>query len=61
MVLLSDKEVVKFLGNGQVKTEQEVHEFLTKNIAHYQQHGFCLFDIFEKESGQFIGDAGLIY
>ena len=59
--LLSDPEVTRFIGSGKTSTESEVKEFLQKNIEHYQKYGFCLFDIFLGNTGEFIGDAGLIY
>lgn len=59
--LLSDPLVSKYLGNGEPRTKEEVQNFLHKNIEHYQKYGFCLFDVFEKNTGNFIGDAGLIY
>lgn len=59
--LLSSADVAKFLSNGKPKNETEVAEFLQKNIEHFQKFGFCLFDVFLKNSGEFIGDAGLIY
>ena len=59
--LLCNREVSRFLGNGMPKSRGEVKEFLQKNIDHYDEHGFCLFDIYEKDSNQFIGDAGLIH
>lgn len=59
--LLSNPNVTRFLGNTQAKTRSETQEFLEENIKHYQEHGLCLFDIFLKESGEFIGDAGLIF
>ena len=59
--LLSDAEISKFLGNGKPKTKSEVKELMQKNIEHYQKYGFCLFDVFLRSTGEFIGDAGLIY
>lgn len=38
-----------------------MEEFLQKNIDHYEDHGFCLFDIFDRQTNEFIWDAGLIY
>jgi len=59
--LLSDPLVTKYLGDGKAKTKSETEEFLQKNIQHYQEHGFCFFDIYNKKTKEFIGDAGLIY
>lgn len=59
-LLQSDPEVMRYMGHG-VRTQQEVMEGLEAAIAHNQKHGFSLYCVFEKDSGAFIGRAGLIY
>lgn len=58
--LQTDADVMKYIGQG-VRTSQEVMNGLEKAIAHQEKHGFSLGCVFEKESGLFIGRAGLIY
>lgn len=58
--LLSDPDIVKFL-SGKTQTKQQVRDYLDQHIKHYQKHGLCLFDIYTKDSNEFMGDAGLIY
>ncbi|WP_133136738.1 GNAT family N-acetyltransferase [Legionella rowbothamii] len=58
--LQSDADVMKYIGQG-VRTETEVMTGLEKAIVHYQKHNFSLGCVFEKESGAFVGRAGLIY
>lgn len=58
--LQSDVEVMKYIGQG-VRTQAEVRSGLEKAITHYQQHHFSLGSVFAKESGAFVGRAGLIY
>lgn len=58
--LQSDAEVMQHIGNG-VRTREEVILGLEKAIAHQIKHGFSLGNVFEKETEQFIGRAGLIY
>ncbi|MDR3501188.1 MAG: GNAT family N-acetyltransferase [Legionella sp.] len=58
--LQSDADVMKYIGNG-VRTEAEVMNGLEKAIVHSQKHNFSLGGVFAKESGAFVGRAGLIY
>ena len=56
----SDPDVMQYIGQG-VRTRSEVSEWLAKAIAHHQKHGFSFCSVFEKESKQLIGQAGLQY
>lgn len=58
--LLSDAEVMRFIGQG-VLNQSEVEVQLTKAIQHYQEYGFTLGSVYEKENNTFIGRAGLRY
>jgi predicted acetyltransferase/RimJ/RimL family protein N-acetyltransferase len=58
--LQSDAEIMKYIGQG-VRTQSEVMTGLEKAIAHQDKYGFSLGSVFEKESGAFVGRAGLIY
>lgn len=58
--LLSDPEVMRYVGRG-VKTREETQESLEKMIRHKEKHGFSFGDVYEKDTGLFVGRAGLIY
>lgn len=58
--LLSDPEVMRYVGNGP-RTENEIQIGLDKMIKHQEKYGFSFCDIFKKDSGEFIGRAGLIH
>ena len=58
--LQTDADVMKYIGQG-VRTQLEVESGLKKAIAHQEKHGFSLGCVVEKESGVFVGRAGLIY
>ncbi len=58
--LLSDPDVMHYIGNGP-RTENEVRDGLEKMIKHQEKHGFAFGDIYLKNSGEYIGRAGLIY
>lgn len=55
--ILSDKKTMVAWGNGFSKKENE--EWLEKQLAYYQQYGFGIWAIMEKQSGKIIGNAGL--
>lgn len=58
--LFADPEVMRYVGRG-VKTREETLDYLKKFINHYEKHGFGFGDVYEKESGLFVGRAGLIF
>jgi len=59
--LQSDKDVMKYIGDGKVRNAATTKENLEFTINHYKKHGFSQFDIFLKEDDKFIGKAGLNY
>ena len=58
--LQSDADVMKYVGQG-ARTQSEVMIGLEKAITHQKKYGFSLGCVFAKESGDFVGRAGLIY
>ena len=54
---VSDKETMYAWGQGFSKKQSQ--EWLDKQLAHYQQYGFGIWAIIEKQSGAIIGNAGL--
>jgi [ribosomal protein S5]-alanine N-acetyltransferase len=58
--LRSDPEVMTYIGMG-AEDKEKSKATLQKSIKHYEDYGFCLFDIFKKDNNEFIGEAGLIY
>ena len=61
VALRSDFEVMENTGYSVTQTKEEVREYLNFAISYQEMHGmgFCL--VFEKESGNFIGEAGLFH
>ncbi len=58
--LLSDPDVMRYIGKG-VKTQQESRDNLQQQIEHFKHHGFSLGSVYEKQTGLFVGRAGLVY
>jgi len=52
---------MKYIGDGKARNKEETKINLLKAINHYEKYGFTLFDIYKKNTNEFIGEAGLIY
>lgn len=61
IALRSDPEVMQFVGNGLIQTKEDVAKFLGVAIAYQAQHGFSFGSVYEKASGEFVGQAGLFH
>lgn len=57
--LLSDPDVVKYVGDGQPAGRDEAERALESIIKHWQTHGFGRWAVVDKSSGEFIGFGGL--
>jgi [ribosomal protein S5]-alanine N-acetyltransferase len=57
--LRSDPEVMKYI--GATKTKEEVLDFIQCGQGYYEQYGLDFFSVFEKDTGLFIGQAGLFH
>src|SRR5690242_20383272 len=58
--LQSDVEVMIYVGSG-ARDQDDVYHGLVSAIEHQEKYGFSLGSIYEKETGNFIGRAGLIH
>ena len=61
LALRSDPDVMKYIGDGKIKTPEDIKWFLDMAIPYQQKHGIGFCSVFEKESGDFIGQAGLFH
>jgi len=57
--LVADAEVMEYVGNGLPVTREEAEIALKSIIAHWANHGFGRWAVFDKESGEFAGYGGL--
>ena len=59
--LTADPDVMRYIGAGATWSEEQTRAFIERQMAHAQQHGFCLWALQEKSGGAVIGHAGLQY
>lgn len=60
--LRSDPEVMKYIGEtGATQTREEVKNFIQCGTGYYEQYGLDFFSVYEKETGDFVGQAGLFH
>ena len=59
--LRSDQEVMKYVENDFVKTKEEVLDFIQCQQGYFEKYGLDFFSVFEKETGAFVGQAGLFH
>ncbi len=59
--LRSDPEVMKWVGDGNVQTKDQVEAFIKLGPAYFDQYGMDFFSVFEKSTGDFVGQAGLFH
>ncbi len=59
IILRTDPEVMKYF--GKVQTKEVVEKFLALAMEYQKKHGFGYCSVFEKESGAFVGQAGLFH
>ena len=59
--LCADPEVMRFIGNGSTLNREQSAEQVSRFVRHWDERGFGLWALEEKESGAFIGFAGLSY
>lgn len=51
--------VMKYIGTGEIWSDERIQRFIDNNIALYKQYGFCLWALIYKETQNLIGFCGL--
>lgn len=57
----SDPDVMRYIGNGHPRSRAESLSWYEKSIKHFEKYGFSFGLVFEKQTGEFIGRAGVSY
>ena len=59
--LYADREAMQYIGTGQPLSREKAEIALQRTMEHWHNHGFGGWAVGLKESGKFIGRAGLFY
>jgi RimJ/RimL family protein N-acetyltransferase len=57
--LLADKDVMRYVEDGEPKDRAVAEKALNSIIAHWERHGFGRWAVDEKTTGEFVGFGGL--
>lgn len=57
--IATDPEVMRYISDGQPWPEDQIHEFIERQIRHYSTRGFCLWKLVDRSNGRVIGFCGL--
>jgi len=57
--IATDPEVMRYITNGVPWSDEQVREFITRQMRWYDQRGFCLWKLVQSNGGRLIGFAGL--
>ena len=61
LALRTDADVMQYIGNGSVQTREQVKEFLDNAKPYLDKYGLAFYSVFEKDTGNFVGQAGLFH
>ena len=59
--LRTDHQVMRYIGAGDIQTENQVKEFIENAKSYSDKYGLGFYSVFEKEKNAFIGQAGLFH
>lgn len=59
--LRTDYQVMQYIGSGAIQTEEQVKEFIENTKIYSEKHGLGFYSVYEKETNDFIGQAGLFH
>lgn len=61
--LRSDPDVMKYIDDGSIWTREIVENWVKFGLGsgYYEKYGLDFFSVFEKETGKFVGQAGLFH
>lgn len=58
--VFSDPEAMRFIGNGQIRTLEQIEFSVRRKINCLEEHGFTLFTVVEQSTGEIVGDCGVL-
>lgn len=58
---MTDGEIQRFMPTGQDYTMEQVEARVARYMAHQEKHGYSRWLIFDRATGEAIGDAGILH
>ncbi len=59
--LCADAELMRYVGDGQPLTREQVQRWIEKSLENYSRHGLGCMAVTEKSEDRLIGYCGLVY
>jgi ribosomal-protein-alanine N-acetyltransferase len=59
LAITSDPEVMRYIGAGRPFDEEQTLAFIERQIKHEAEHGYCLWSLVERDTGQLVGQSGI--
>jgi ribosomal-protein-alanine N-acetyltransferase len=60
-LLRTDPQVMQYIGTGTIQTKEQVKDFVEMGISYSAEYGMSFYSVFEKETNNFVGQAGLFH
>lgn len=57
--LASDPAVLRYITDGVPFSEERVREFVSRQVSHFRDRGYCLWRLHERATSEFVGFCGL--
>ena len=57
--IATDPEVMRYISNGRPWPEEQIREFIERQVRHHSTRGFCLWKLVDKSTRRVIGFCGL--
>lgn len=59
--IYGSEEVMRYLGDGKIRTKEESERSMNRFVEYDREHGFSIWAVVDKESQRFLGHCGLIH
>ncbi len=57
--IVTDPEVMRFIGTGEILSDERVQRFIATQISNRASRGFCIWKLIHKASDRLVGHCGL--
>jgi [ribosomal protein S5]-alanine N-acetyltransferase len=57
--IATDPQVMRYISDGKPWPDERIREFASRQVAHFDRFGYCLWKLLRKDSPEMIGFCGL--